>query len=207
MINYKNFGFDKNEVKDLILSSIALAFIFSFDFSFFRDPISILLKALVLFFIILFSFIPHELAHKFVAIKYGYYAKYEMWKHGLLFALVLAIISNGGFIFAAPGAVVIYSIDHFRKSRKTLTKENGIISMAGPMTNIIMSILALLLLKLFAFGAVATLILGYLSRVNAFLALFNMIPIPPFDGSKIIWWNIPIWIIMIVVSVLLYVFV
>jgi Zn-dependent protease len=33
-----------------------------------------------------------------------------------------------------------------------------------------------------------------LAYINVFLGLFNMIPVLPFDGSKIVRWNIPIYI-------------
>ncbi|MDO5826532.1 MAG: site-2 protease family protein, partial [Methanosphaera sp.] len=36
--------------------------------------------------------------------------------------------------------------------------------------------------------------------VNSFLALFNLLPIPPLDGSKVIRWNLPLWLITIVIS-------
>ena len=40
-------------------------------------------------------------------------------------------------------------------------------------------------------------LLGYM---NAFLALFNMLPIPPLDGSKIYKWNPAVYIMMLVAS-------
>lgn len=198
-------NFSKQELKDLGISALALAFIFSFSFNLFKDPLSFIYTYTIYLILIILSFIPHELSHKFTAIHYGYYARYEVWKHGLYFALFLAVITNGKFIFAAPGAVMIYSLYHSRKSRKQITKENGMISLAGPLSNLIISLLAFIILSApLSLTKNMILILTYLFKINAFLAFFNLLPIPPFDGSKIIWWNIPIWVITMITSIILY---
>ncbi len=71
------------------------------------DPV----KALVYFGIALLTvgigFILHEMAHKFVAIRYGYWAEFVKDNTMLLIAVVMAALV--GFVFAAPGATVIYS--------------------------------------------------------------------------------------------------
>ena len=74
--------------------------------------------------------------YKFVAMHYGYYAEYELWPTGLIIALVSSFF---GFIFAAPGAVVIYSNGMEKKT-------NGIISIAGPIVNIILGLIFFLIL-------------------------------------------------------------
>ena len=40
-------------------------------------------------------------------------------------------------------------------------------------------------------------------HINSFLALFNLLPIPMLDGSKVMKWNLPLWIVSIVVAGLL----
>jgi len=175
------FMFSREELKDLIISTLALGFIFSLNnFS--------LLYFLMLTGILALSFIPHEMAHKMVAIRNGHYARYVMWKEGLMLALILAVLTGGSIIFAAPGAVMISRLSLHGSSR-----ENAIISAAGPLSNLIIAMIAYLLLHTYQnpiFGAVL--------RINAFLAFFNLLPIPPLDGSKIIWYSIPLWAIMIV---------
>src|SRR5659263_781896 len=53
------------------------------------------------------GFLLHELAHKFTAQRYGFVADYEASTMGLLLAIGLSIFTGGGFVFAAPGAVMI----------------------------------------------------------------------------------------------------
>jgi Zn-dependent protease len=134
------------------------------------------------------GFVLHELAHKAVAQRYGLIAVYRAWGIGLALALGMAIMTLGSFIFAAPGAVYI-------GGRRLSLKEDGLISAAGPMTNIILGVL-------FSFVAlmpnpVLQVIGSVGAGVNYFLAFFNLIPIPPIDGSKIIQWNIAVWAVMI----------
>ncbi|NOR85008.1 hypothetical protein GQ473_02730 [archaeon] len=181
-------NFEKQELKDIFVTTLALGFIFTYPN---LNPVIIVIYTIV----IAFSFIPHELAHKFMAMKYGAYARFEMFKQGLIFALVLAVITNGGFVFAAPGAVMIYT--QFKSNRgfhqvQITSRDNAYISAVGPGINVVIALLFLLISFLFPGGFMA-LIASIIVRVNVFLALFNLLPIMPFDGSKIYSWNKNVW--------------
>ncbi len=134
------------------------------------------------------GFIFHELAHKHVALRYGAHAEFRMWKMGLMLALftgLLALFTPFKFLFAAPGAVYIYGPNITRK-------QNGIISIAGPITNIIIALVFFLLFTFFPFGFFGKMF-GFGIIINLFLAMFNMLPIFPLDGSKVIAWDVKIW--------------
>ncbi len=130
------------------------------------------------------GFVFHELSHKFVAQRYGYWAEFRMWPMGLILALLTSLI---GVIFAAPGATYI--------SGTTITREeNGRISIAGPAINLVISVLFLPLL-LFG-GGLQTLAgsIGFIGfRVNSLLGVFNLLPIGPLDGAKVLSWNKVAW--------------
>jgi Zn-dependent protease len=129
------------------------------------------------------GFVFHELSHKFVAQRYNFWAEFRMWPMGLLLALVTSLI---GFIFAAPGATYISGMN-------ISNSENGRISIAGPLVNIV---IALLFLPFALFWSPDSLLwyIGSLgSYINFFLALFNMLPIGPLDGAKVWRWSLPIW--------------
>jgi Zn-dependent protease len=129
------------------------------------------------------GFVAHELAHKYVANRYGYFAAYQMWMPGLAFALLIGLASGGNFLFAAPGAVVILS-PYFTR------RQSGLIGLAGPVTNI--AIVGCLLLMSYLPGVVG--MIGFLgARINLWLAFFNLLPIPPLDGAKVFSWNPAIW--------------
>ncbi len=182
-----NFSFSRQEVKELAISAVALGFIFSIGYG--LNPLMVLMITAI----ISLSFIPHELAHKYVAIKYGCFARYQIWKSGLMFALFLAIVTSGGFVFAAPGAVVIYTAfrdGHGVRQISLTAKQNAFISAAGPAMNIM---IALLFLPI----AGQNVFFSTIVYINSFLALFNLLPFPPLDGSKIIWYNFLMWGIMV----------
>jgi Zn-dependent protease len=143
------------------------------------------------------AFVLHELAHRIVARNYGAEAHFVANNGWLLISIVIAF---AGFFIAAPGAVW---------HRGYLTKrQGGLIAVAGPATNLVLSVLffaALLLiiiLRLQASDLVAKIcLIGF--SLNAWLGLFNMIPAGPFDGAKVLNWSPLVFGITIGVGVLL----
>jgi Zn-dependent protease len=118
------------------------------------------------------GFLAHELAHRWFAHKYKKLAEFKANNKMLLLAIIMSFF---GFIIAAPGAVLISGFVN--------RNERGIIALAGPAANIVVAILFIPLI--FIIPQIAF----YGLMINAWLALFNMIPIPGFDGEKIISWN------------------
>ncbi|HVO78139.1 MAG TPA: site-2 protease family protein [Methanomassiliicoccales archaeon] len=141
---------------------------------------------------VLTGFLLHELGHKFMAQRYGAWAEFRIFPLGLMMALVFSLL---GFVFAAPGAVYI-------QGRMT-PKQNGLISIAGPGVNIIISAIALVASLMFPAGNLAGDILFVVAELNAFMALFNLLPVPPLDGSKVFHWNKVIWVVSIAISAVL----
>lgn len=145
------------------------------------------------------GFILHEMAHKFVAIRFGYWAEFVKDNTMLLVAVIMAALV--GFVFAAPGATVIYS----RDGRSLTKREEGIISASGPVVNLILCVLFAALFFI-AGGAAArnTSILALLGiagvQINAMLAAFNLLPISILDGRKIFAWNIPVFLVLILAA-------
>ncbi|MDR2967831.1 MAG: site-2 protease family protein [Methanobacteriaceae archaeon] len=194
------FKFSSNEIRDLFISFLVISLAFSLLFS--RADFSKLAETLPMVMVgVGLGFIFHEVAHKITAMRYGYWAEYKTWTPGLFIALISSFF---GFIFAAPGAVHIYG-------QYMSDRENGIISIAGPLTNILLSLIflavAIWILSTFpllttsiiaapewAYILFITCVLGF--RINAFLALFNLIPFSILDGAKIFRWNPLIWLVI-----------
>ncbi|HJJ56149.1 MAG TPA: hypothetical protein O0X14_01460, partial [Methanocorpusculum sp.] len=137
------------EIYDIVVAWIclSLAFAISFGGGLIRSP-DIIDKISINNFFLYFSiavitigisFVLHELAHKYVAIFYGHWAEFRKDMFMLLTALVTSVLA--GIIFAVPGATYIVAQDH-----DITKKENGVISLAGPLTNIILVIPFLLLI-------------------------------------------------------------
>ena len=178
----------KIELRDLLISVVALALAFS-QFNLSAFPSFLLIIVLV--------FVFHELAHKYTAQRYGCFAEYRMWPMGIVLALVSSFT---GIIFAAPGATYIspYTRKKFAFSVAHLTKkEYGKISLAGPSTNIGVGTVSLLLYFLYPLDLFST-----ISSISFFLAFFNLLPIFPLDGSKILAWDKKIWIAAFAISLI-----
>ncbi len=178
------FRFYKKEVLDIILAVGVLTFAMALLMG--GSHLIAYLPAAAL--AVLTGFFIHEMAHKYMAFKYGFPAAFQAWYMGLLIAFVSAFV---GFIFAAPGAVMVYGYPAKR--------ENGIISAAGPVMNLLMGFS--LVIAVFFLPPTIGAWLFYTAYFNFFLAFFNLIPIPPMDGTKIISWNIKIYAILMILSI------
>lgn len=137
------------------------------------------------------SFIIHEMSHKIVAQRYGSWAEFRMSPFMLF--LMLFLVYEYGILFAAPGAVMIYGGNVGRR-------ENGRISLAGPLSNLFLGLAFLLLLSeqglLYEIGKYGVII-------NIALALFNMIPFGIFDGKKVWDWNKTVYLLVVIAAFLL----
>ncbi len=181
------FKIDSNEAVNILISVLVISLAFAIVFS---GVSTLNLQLAYAFLLILVTvglgFILHEMAHKYVAIKYGLQARYVMWTLGLLLAIIMAFLV--GFVFAAPGATYIWG-------GNVTKEENGKISLAGPLTNLALAILFTPLVFIPALSEVG--LVGV--QVNLFLGAFNLIPIFPLDGSKVLDWDWRIWLVSILV--------
>ena len=124
------------------------------------------------------SVILHELGHKFVAQALGLVAHFEMWTTGLVLGVVLKLL-NFGFMILAPGYVSISGLVSPLQSFLT--------AFSGPLVNLALWVGALLVLKYVpSLSGKKVQYFSLLAMINKWLFLFNMIPIPPLDGSKVL---------------------
>ena len=137
------------------------------------------------------SFIVHEMSHKLVAQRYGSWAEFRM--SPFMLVLMLFLVYEFGFLFAAPGAVMIYGGNVGRR-------ENGRISLAGPLSNLL---LGLAFFPFLSETGIFYEIGRYGVLINIALALFNMIPFSVFDGRKVWAWNKLVYLGMVIATLLL----
>lgn len=144
----------------------------------------------------LFICIPvHECAHAFVAKRLGDDTAERQGRltlnpfaHIDLMGVVMMFVCSIGWAKPTP-------VDLRRCNKVKMRTANLLVSAAGPLSNLIMAflftIICKLLLVLSIKNANITLyqiaqIVLYIANLNAFLAVFNLIPVPPFDGYHIL---------------------
>ena len=177
----------RKEIIDITKAWVAITIAFAIVLS--KSELSFIQAILVSAIAVGLGFLLHELSHKVVAQYYRCFAEFRSFDSMLLLAIAMSFL---GFVFAAPGAVMISG--YVNKER------NGKISIAGPTINIG---LALIFLALgFIFRNNIVLLYGF--RINVWLALFNMIPVWNFDGSKIFRWNKKLYFGFVALALILF---
>lgn len=203
---------EDREIKDLVVSALVISLAFGIAmsqgiFSLVRNPV-MLLPAFVLSLVtVSIAFIFHELGHRTLARHFGLYAEYRKWNQGLYLALLFSLF---GFVFAAPGAVHIHPrADLWGRVKRISQKVNGLVSSFGPVTNIILALIFVILGILFpalnniALFGIQLSFITYGVFINSWLALFNLIPFGPLDGRKVFGWRKDVWIVLLVIAIAL----
>jgi Zn-dependent protease len=185
--------FSQTEIKHLVVGT-ALVTLAGVSY-FLSSPVSVGVLGLALA-SILFSmgFILHELAHKYVAQGYGMWAEFRLNMTGLLLTAI-SVVSPIKFI--APGAVMIAGFaDRTRMGRTAF---------AGPLVNVVITSALLIVLPVFGTTSLSRALLAG-AAINAFLALFNLIPFSIFDGQKVYAWDKRYWAALFLISLALTVY-
>jgi Zn-dependent protease len=117
----------------------------------------------------------HELGHKFVAMAFGLTA---VFKAAYLWLGIGLVLKFTGFVFFVPAYVSISG------PATTPPHVFSIVAFAGPGVNLVLWLLALVALKRNWFPKYRNII--YLTKwINLLLFVFNMLPLPGFDGLKV----------------------
>lgn len=162
-----------------------------------NDIISILYMIPVL----LFSVAIHEYSHAFVAYKLGDRTQklqgrmtLDPFAHMDILGFLSIILV--GFGWGKP----VYVDDSNFKNR---SRDNMLVSLAGPTSNILLALLFTILLKILmilgvigvatesAIGSIILTMFVLTIQFNVVFAVFNMLPFPPFDGSKVLTYFLP----------------
>jgi Zn-dependent protease len=120
------------------------------------------------------ALVLHEMAHKITAISFGAQATFHADYTWLAIAMLLRML-NSGFVFLVAGFVSYSAISPLPQA---------LVAFAGPGTNLLLFLLAHAAIK-FGWFRKYTEILHMTRKINLFLFIFNMLPLPYFDGLSV----------------------
>jgi Zn-dependent protease len=160
---------------------------------------------------LVFAIVVHEVSHGWVANRLGDHTARDMGRLTLnpishidlfgtiIMPILLYVMTNGRFVFGYAKPVPINPYN-FRDPKKHM----ALSSLAGPAVNIAMALACTLLLRGMVtldgsipepawswFAVPLALMLQVGMEINVVLALLNSIPIPPLDGSRVMYWLLP----------------
>jgi len=176
------------------------------------DKLNVVQKIIIMAPPLVFAIVLHEVAHGWVANKLGDHTARDRGRltlnpvsHVDLFGtiimpILLYLSTHGRFVFGYAKPVPINPYN-FKDPKKGMAFS----SLAGPGINLIMAIVFSFFLRVIlpivegfvprseweAVGLPLILMLGYGVLINVGLALLNLIPVPPLDGSRIVYWLLP----------------
>jgi len=179
------YKFTHYELRGLIISILAVAFIISFknwgtaafDFG---EGIFNFLNAIL---IVALSILVHDAGQRLWALAAGYRVEFKLWTFGLILSLVVAFLSNGNlWLIITSGFMLHHIATHrlgwFRYGINYFGQ--AMVALAGPL----FTLMLLIFLKILSAFSPNPL-LHKAIIFNAVYAITSMLPIPPLDGSKI----------------------
>ncbi|MFX0122267.1 MAG: hypothetical protein ACFFAE_01405 [Candidatus Hodarchaeota archaeon] len=185
------FSFRQIEKRDLLIGTSIFVLV---EMSLAIYYINTLIELLILSILTIPLWLFHELAHKFVAQGNGLTSDFRLDPNMALFSLFSILLP---IKIIAPGVVLssgVYRLD-----------TAGRISIAGPLTNILIGGIFLVFSSFMPFNwAVVVFLLA--SFFSFYLALFNMLPFNGLDGAKVLRWNQSVFILMFSLSVVSWLF-
>ncbi len=145
---------------------------------------------------IILLFLPvHEYAHGYVAYKLGDRTAKNMGRltlnpiaHIEPFGLLLSIMTGFGYAKAVPINMLNFRPEHRKRNM-------ALVALAGPISNIILATFFIALFYILAatgnayegtFGGNLATVCSLAASCNTTLAAFNLLPVPPLDGSRIL---------------------
>jgi len=185
------FRFSPTEIRDLALSALLVSGVgLSFlGLSLVDSPPHIVAVLVAVF---TGSFLVHEMAHKFVAQRYGLWAEFRLTLFGALLTLISIVLP---FKFISPGAVMIAG----SAGKDTIGKT----AVSGSVTNLTICAVSFAFTFIIPWSNPFFEVALFSAAFNAFIAALNLLPFGMLDGWKVFQWSRLIWVLAFLSAVAL----
>lgn len=183
----RHFIFSHEETRLLVLYIVVLSFIVGFNDG--RETFNLILWLRNLInstIIVTLMLLVHESAKKIAGLHFGQRTELKLWMPGLAIGVVLALFTNGEWLFIVSGGMIAHMMAATRIGRFRYGfsyNDLGIIAAAGPLANLGLAILLRLLAGL---SLPAGALLSKAITINLLFAIYNMLPIPPLSGAMVL---------------------
>ena len=182
----RHFWFNKPELRDFLLLVLFFSLIFSFD-KWGGATFNLIdgLKNLVIEIILVtVSVFIHHSVQRLAALYLGYRPEQRIWWLGVLIGLAVVIFSNGRIMVFAGSFLMIHMLTRQRLGKYRYgpsMKSFGYVAMLGPVANLLFAGI----LKTINMSIGSPLLDAFVG-LNLLLAFYNVIPVPPLDGSRLV---------------------
>lgn len=153
------------------------------------------------FVIFIFSVMVHEISHGVVAEKLGDPTARNEGRLTLnplshidpFGSVILPLLLALPALFGQPTIIFGWAkpVPYDPRNLKNPKLGSGLIALAGPVTNLLLAVIFGILLRTVPFSPTLGSAFALVIYVNVLLAVFNLVPIPPLDGSKVLFALLP----------------
>ncbi len=184
----RHFPFTREEKKAILISILVLTFITGFnDGSKTFDLNAYLTNYLFALIMVTVTFFVHQIGYRLLGIKVGFRVEYQLWWYGLLAAVIVCLVTNGRILLLIPGGFIVHHLDvgrlwRFRYGINVFPV--AMIALMGALASILFGTL-LKQLNIWIFDDSMIWMNEYFTY-NLLFAALNLLPIPPLDGSRIL---------------------
>lgn len=192
-----NYSVSSTEIVFYIITVLVLSFLYVFN-DVYGTWLGVAVNLFNVVVILSLSFLFQQLVQKSVAQVYGASTRYKLWIPGLMIACVVGLFSLGDIVVFAVGIVSIqqfYGSRLGKKSVKLGEDERGKIVLSGVLANLFLAFLIKLLAPFLNEGVWFAGVM-----INLWMAFYNLVPVPPLQGSYVFMWNRVVWAVVTVLT-------
>jgi len=187
------FGFSREEQIGFLIVTLVFGFLFSLRDWGPGDEVNVavgLLNFFVMIIVFGISLFIHLSGHRLLALRLGYKPEFRMWSYGIFGAVIIAILSKGYIWLVLPifGGIELHMmprhrLGHFRYGINQVCI--GLVAFMGPLASLLLAYFLKIVNSMLGLPIIDKIIL-----VNLLLAVYTMLPIPPFaNGARIFFWS------------------